>query len=360
MRNRFSHSRGSRRFWLTRGLAALAAGGLLPPTMAQTILKPASYTGGPLDNQAENQPANSTKGSFEIQDTEYYDAARDRPVPVRIYMPLGKANSGPKPLVMFSHGMGGSRMGYSYLAKHLASAGFVCIHPQHLGSDRAVWSGNPFAVFANLTRAAADSNVIDRVKDISFVLTQVLKGPLAEQIDPRRLAVAGHSYGANTALLASGATVLRGDGLVYNLRDPRFKCAVIISAPPFHGSGDMKPILGDIAMASLHITGTDDVIRVPGYGSGLSARIEVFDAMSIQNEFAQQKSLFVFDGATHSVFTDRIDRVGPIASAKIKKGTSDLVLAFLDTQLRAAPSSELAKYAKMHQELFSDVRLAAK
>ncbi len=297
--------------------------------------------------------------SVEILDFEWRDANRDRIVPVRIYLP---SNAGPKPLVIFSHGLGGSRMGYSYLAKHLAAAGYICVHPQHAGSDRAVWTGNPFSTFGNLSKAAGDENAIDRAKDITFVLNELLKGaPSAQfgsQINPELLAMAGHSYGANTTLLISGATVQRGPGQVFNLGDPRIKCAVVISAPPFHGAGDMNPILGGIAIPSLHITGTDDVIRVPGYGSSLPARIDVFNATSSNNEYAKRKHLFVFDGATHSVFTDRIDRVGPVISAKIKAGTSELTRSFLDIHLRGSSADELTQYASTHKADFSEVRLA--
>jgi pimeloyl-ACP methyl ester carboxylesterase len=296
--------------------------------------------------------------SVEILDFEWRDPSRDRIVPVRIYLPAG---AGPKPLVMFSHGLGGSRMGYSYLAKHLAAAGYICVHPQHAGSDRAVWTGNPFSTFGNLSKAAGDENAIDRAKDITFVLNELLTGAasalFANQINPQWLAMAGHSYGANTTLLISGATVQRAQGQIFNLGDPRFKCAVVISAPPFHGAGDMNPILGGIAIPTLHITGTEDVIRVPGYGSSLPARIDVFNATSCNNEYAKRKHLFVFDGATHGVFTDRIDRVGPVASAKIKAGTSELARAFLDIQLRGAAQDQLSNYASSHKADFSDIRL---
>jgi pimeloyl-ACP methyl ester carboxylesterase len=293
--------------------------------------------------------------SFAVQDFDWEDPVRNRNVPVRVYLPADK--SAPKPLVVFSHGLGGSRMGYSYLSKHLAAAGYICVHPQHAGSDRAVWTGNPISLFSNLTKAATDSNAVDRAKDVSFVLDRLLAGPLAQQIDAKRIAVAGHSYGANTAMLVSGATVQTKDGTIYQLRDERVRCAVIISAPPFHGSGDMNPILGGIAISSLHITGTEDVIRVPGYGSSLPARIEVFDAMSSNNEFAKRKHLFVFDGATHGVFTDRIDRVGPTLSAKIKKGTSELVELFLDMNLRSAKPNNLVNYLSANKTQFSEVRL---
>ena len=69
---------------------------------------------------------------------DWQDSARDRSVPVKIYYP--EKGTGPFPVVLFSHGLGGSRNGYSYLGEHWASHGYVSVHLQHVGSDGAVRS----------------------------------------------------------------------------------------------------------------------------------------------------------------------------------------------------------------------------
>ena len=55
---------------------------------------------------------------FSVQDLDWTDTQRDRPVPVRLYLP---ERGGPVPLMLFSHGLGGSRLGYSYLGRHVAA-----------------------------------------------------------------------------------------------------------------------------------------------------------------------------------------------------------------------------------------------
>ena len=50
---------------------------------------------------------------------EWRDTARDREVPVKIYYPAD-CNT-PCPVIIFSHGLGGSRDGYEYLGRHWAS-----------------------------------------------------------------------------------------------------------------------------------------------------------------------------------------------------------------------------------------------
>src|ERR1700722_18408724 len=68
---------------------------------------------------------------------EWRDAKRERTVPVKIYFP--KTGEGPFPVIIFSHGLGGSREGYEYLGRYWASHGYVSVHLQHAGSDSAVW-----------------------------------------------------------------------------------------------------------------------------------------------------------------------------------------------------------------------------
>jgi pimeloyl-ACP methyl ester carboxylesterase len=156
------------------------------------------------------------------------------------------------------------------------------------------------------------------VHDLRFALDQVLAGQTSLRIDEGRIVAAGHSYGANTALLASGAQVLRG-GQTLALRDERIRAAVLLSAPPFYGESSMAPILGPIALPSLHITTTEDVIRIPGYYSGLEDRLKVFDAMC-----SARKWLAVFQGGSHSHFVGRRGE-----SDALLQATRELVLAFV-------------------------------
>src|ERR1700712_4732620 len=68
-------------------------------------------------------------GPFAVGNLEqvWHDAARNRDVPVKIYYPKTDAGkeSGRSPVIIFSHGLGGSREGYSYLGEHWASCGYI-------------------------------------------------------------------------------------------------------------------------------------------------------------------------------------------------------------------------------------------
>ena len=92
------------------------------------------------------------------------------------------------------------------------------------------------------------------------------------------------------------------------LRDARFKAALLLSSPPFYGERDLAAVLRGVSVPSLHVTTTEDVIRIPGYESPASDRISVFDAFG-----GERKALAVFAGGSHSVFTDRLGTGGGVS-----------------------------------------------
>ena len=59
------------------------------------------------------------------------DARRDRRVPVRLYLPASTAAA---PVVLFSHGLGGSREGNAFMGRHWAARGYVAVFLQHPGA----------------------------------------------------------------------------------------------------------------------------------------------------------------------------------------------------------------------------------
>ncbi|TXI18315.1 MAG: acetylhydrolase [Roseateles sp.] len=257
---------------------------------------------------------------FSAQDLDWQDSSRSRAVPVRLYLPTEAA--APAPLLLFSHGMGGSRRGYRYLGSWLATQGIAALHVQHVGSDRELWWGNPWRLVERLQGAAREDEARARVLDMRFALDQLLAGDLAARVDPARIVACGHSYGANTALLLAGARVLR-DGQPLALQEPRLRAAIAISAPPFYGEPDPQAVLAGVQLPTLHITATGDVIPIPGYQSPASDRVAVFRAVS------GPAWLAMFSGGSHSIFTDRSGTGGLALNPQVKAATRELVRAFL-------------------------------
>src|SRR5215203_5699790 len=73
----------------------------------------------------------------EVKDIEVKDEKRSRVIPLRVYLPPNQKE--PAPIVLFSHGLGGSREGSKFLGLHWAKRGYACVFLQHPGSDTSVW-----------------------------------------------------------------------------------------------------------------------------------------------------------------------------------------------------------------------------
>lgn len=102
----------------------------------------------------------------------------------------------PYPLVLLSHGTGGSAAGLEWLARRLVDRGFVALGVNHHGNT----GGEAYRAegFACLWERAPDlSLMLDRQKD--------WQGDLAGHIDTRSVFAAGFSAGAYTMMLLLGA-----------------------------------------------------------------------------------------------------------------------------------------------------------
>lgn len=286
--------------------------------------------------------------AFQIHDLDWLDDARERPVPARLYQPITSSPAAPAPLIIFSHGIGGSRLGYSYLGSYWASHGLASLHVQHIGSDRSIWFGNPFNLVSRLQEAAQEQEALARVFDLRFALTQILRDPLGQAINPNQIIAAGHSYGANTTLLASGARVNR-DNIPIELSDSRIKAAIVISAPRFYGQKSVDSILQPVRLPTLHITATEDNIQIPGYFSGYPDRLAIFEAIG-----SERKALAVFEGGSHSMFTDRTRSGGAVLNHQVKEATQELSLDFI-AQVLNNQESGIPSWAMRHEAILSKV-----
>ena len=265
--------------------------------------------------------------AFDILEFDWIDVTRQRSVPVRLYLPREATAQRPVPLLVFSHGIGGTRRGYSYLGKHWASQGYASMHLQHVGSDRYLWQGQSslLEVIGRVRDALQEAEAVARAQDLRFSIDQLLASELAPRLDADRIVAAGHSYGANTTLLVAGARVER-NGFQNDLADARIKAAIVISTPPFFGESAPQKVLGGVTVPSLHITATGDVIQIPGYYSGVDDRVTVFEATG-----SRRKLLAVFEGGSHSMFTDRASTGGATLNMQVKAATQDLSAAFLSS-----------------------------
>ncbi len=235
----------------------------------------------------------------EEEDRVWVDATRARTIQVRIFAPV-PAPGVRHPLIVFSHGLGGSHTGYRYFGEHLASHGFVVIHANHPGSDQVVARQGLVA----LLRAGRNpQNRVDRPLDVSFVLDQVERpgahDALLRQVDMSQVGVAGHSFGAYTALAMVGQTI-RQRRRTLSFRDDRVRCALAMStqAP---GTFDLTAgSWATIRVPVYTLTGTKDVKLGNLVSRHIDSRRVAFDSMPPGKKYHLN-----IDAATHSAFGDR-------------------------------------------------------
>src|SRR3954469_18159313 len=136
------------------------------------------------------------------------DHARGRNIKLQLYVP---SVDKPVPLLIFSHGAGGSNTGYSYVGKFFSERGFFCVHPGHPGSDAALLAGKRYSENRTLILSAiADpENYRQPALDIRLLLDELpaLENAASLTIDRSRIVMAGHSLGAFTALILAGASI---------------------------------------------------------------------------------------------------------------------------------------------------------
>jgi dienelactone hydrolase len=239
-------------------------------------------------------------------DTSYdtwTDDRRQRSIPVKIYRPIV---GGPRPVVIFSHGLGGSREAAGYLGTGLASWGILAIHAQHPGSDREVWRGItwPRAIRKALAKAVRNrQNAIDRFEDMPFIIDEISRRASAGQlpVNLSQIGVAGHSFGAHSVLAAVGR-LYPERGNDRGFADKRIRAGVALS-PPAPGqrvsAAALKLIYSKIATPLLHLTGDND--KSPINASVKPAnRLIPFERIDRAPQYA-----VVFKGGDHMVFSGR-------------------------------------------------------
>lgn len=274
-----------------------------------------------------------------VRDLTIRDETRRRDIPVRVLLPTRRE---PAPVVLFSHGLGGSREGPAYLGRHWSARGYVVVALQHPGSDESVWRGLPIAARLPALRAAVSwENLMLRLGDVSAVLDHLercqegrgdasITDLLSGRLDLSRIGLSGHSFGAQTAQ-AIGGQSLRHVGQRH--RDDRVKAAVIMSPGTPGGTLDPGDVFAGVRIPWLLMTGTRDASPVGG--QTIESRLAVFPALP--EGLAYQ---LVLENAQHSAFGDRI-LPGETLSRNPNHHRVILAIstAFWDAFLRADPAA---------------------
>lgn len=156
------------------------------------------------------------------------------------------------PVVIISHGSGGTHLGYLELARRLVRAGHVVLMPEHPGNNRG-----------NNELADSSLNLTNRPRHLTLALDRLLADPLLTEVaDGNRTAVVGHSMGGYTALAIAGGRPSTQDGQAVDVpRDDRVRALVLLApaTPWFSAPG----ALDDVHVPILMLTGERDQIMPP-------------------------------------------------------------------------------------------------
>jgi dienelactone hydrolase len=160
--------------------------------------------------------------------------------------------AGPYPLLVFGHGFALLPATYALLLRAWTRAGYVVAAPA-FPLERASVPGGPI-----------ESDLVNQPGDVRFLISRLLgasaaaRGPLHRLVDPRQIAVGGHSDGAATA---SSVAYDRGE------RDPRVRATILLSGAGV--TGGPRPHPGSPPV--LAVQGTADRVHPPAATSGFFA-----------------------------------------------------------------------------------------
>jgi predicted dienelactone hydrolase len=223
------------------------------------------------------------------------DSKRQRAVPLKVYL---TKEGGARPVVLFSHGLGGSRDNNPYLGNHWAENGYVAVFMQHIGSDSSIWRGTERSKRMDaLKNAAGVTATINRLQDVKFVIDQLEVWAkqnghqLAGKLDLDHIGLSGHSYGAVTTLGLMGRKFRIGR----TFEDPRIDAFLPMSAQPGKAPTPERSF-GHIKAPVLCMTGTKDGSPIDPSLKPETRRL-VYAALP-----AGSKYQLVFEGGEHFAF----------------------------------------------------------
>ncbi len=234
-------------------------------------------------------------GAAGFEDGHWRDDARDRIVPWRLRLPTV---AGPWPLVLYSHGLGGSRDGGVAWGEAWAGAGIAVLHLQHAGSD----VDTARAGLRSLRAAASAEQLRARGADVRFALDELSRrAALGEApwaaVRLGALGVAGHSFGAHTTQAVAGQRYAGGGAFAL---DGRPKAFVALSpSGPAPGRGSLQQAFGAITRPFMAVTGSmdGDPLKLATPAKDGLSRAAVYDALP-----PGQRALLWLQDADHATF----------------------------------------------------------
>lgn len=151
------------------------------------------------------------------------------------------------PLVIISHGNGGSHLLYRTISTYLAKNGYIVAMPEHYGNNRN-----------NNTLENTTENLETRPRHVSLTIDFLLSNTwYNENIEQNKIGVIGHSMGGYTALALAGGIPRTKEGVVIEVV-PDFRIKAIVLLAP--GAGWFVNSLEKVTIPILMMTAEHDPI----------------------------------------------------------------------------------------------------
>lgn len=265
----------------------------------------------------------------------------NREIPLKCYYPETPGLSN-LPLVVWSHGLGGSIDGAAFISRYLAANGYIVLHVQHKGTDSALWEGKPGHPWDIIKATVIPrSATLARFGDVPYVLDNLdeflMHFPqIAERLNRNTIGMSGHSFGAMTTQVLLGQQFPDEQGILQDYSDPRFKAGILYSpVPAFHLTGELPDrIYGSIDRPLFHMTGTDDSSPVEGFD--YTRRLAIYDY-----SHKAEKMLLILKDGDHMIYNGSRGKLGQNPNRDrhediIKVGA----LAYWDAKLKNSKEAE--------------------
>jgi len=194
---------------------------------------------------------------------------RSVPLPLVVIEPGDRANGR---LVVISHGLWDRPASFEGWARHLASHGYTVVLPHHPGSD----SSQQLAMLSGKVPPPGPAELVARPRDVSAVIDAAAGGRLGlrSSVDTDQVLVAGHSWGATTALQLAGGQPSSKDLRRYcdDLDDPARNLSWVLQCS-FLATADRTGLADPRVKAVVAVSPPMRLLFVPGSGSLLNARV---------------------------------------------------------------------------------------
>lgn len=350
---------------------------LAPPTSP----KPAPQHAQPTPPAAAAHPDTTT--GYKLQPGPYatgsanltlHDPERDKDLEITVRYPKAAPTDPANfPLIVFSHGAGGSRDAFPQLTTHWASHGYIVVLPTHADSIalRRKQGEDVRHIAKNPNSLIRDVKPMDRVADVKLILDSIPtledqvedlhatlpptqspapnKPATRGRIDRDRIAMAGHSAGALTTQMIVGVKVRGARSMeqgkpaggadlltARSVADSRVKAGLIISGGGLNNRMLTEDSWNELSVPILTITGSNDIA---GIGNETpETRRHSFEYSRGRAKGGPAAYLLWIEGATHSSYAGKGAR--PAASADdldldmVVNATTATTQAFLDAWIK--------------------------